>query len=112
MAKLVMTAASDVRVCGTPLAEACRETFRLKMPESGPLGWSPKLRSQFGYYTPDEWYEATLFCLVDEKTDWLDVGCGHDLFPSNPKLADVLSARCYSLMGVDPDDAIRRNRWL
>jgi 2-polyprenyl-3-methyl-5-hydroxy-6-metoxy-1,4-benzoquinol methylase len=95
-----------------PLAEACQEIFRLRMPESGPLGWSPKLRSQFGYYTPDEWYEAALFCLVDAKTDWLDVGCGHDLFPSNRKLADVLSARCHLLIGVDPDDSIRKNRWL
>lgn len=97
---------------GTPLIEACKEIFRLKAPDPSRLGWSPKLRLQFGYYVPDEWYEATLFCLVDERTDWLDVGCGWRLFQSNPKLADVLSARCRSLTGVDPDDSIKLNKWL
>jgi 2-polyprenyl-3-methyl-5-hydroxy-6-metoxy-1,4-benzoquinol methylase len=107
-----MTRASEARLGGMPLAEVCQEVFRLKAPDSGKLGWSPKLRSQFGYYTPDEWYEATLFSLIDEQTDWLDVGCGHRVFPSNPRLADVLASRCRSLTGVDPDDSITTNRWL
>ena len=98
-------------ICGgVPLIEACEEVFRLKAPDISRLGWSPKLRLQFGYYTPDEWYEATLFCLIDEKIDWSDVGCDWQLFPSNRRLADVLSSRCRSLTGVDPDDSIRRNK--
>jgi hypothetical protein len=107
---LSMLRAAEARCSGMPLIEACHEIFRLKTPASGLLGWSPRLRAQFGYFTPDEWYEATLFCLIDEKIDWLDVGCGWQLFPSNRRLADVLSSRCRSLTGVDPDDSIRRNK--
>jgi len=110
--KLRMLQAAEAKCGGMPLIEACKEIFRLKIPASGLLGWSPRLRSQFGYYTPDEWYEAALFCLIDEKTDWLDVGCGWQLFPSNRRLADVLSSRCRSLTGVDPDESIRRNKWV
>jgi hypothetical protein len=110
--KLRMPPAAEAKCGGMPLIEACKEIFRLKIPASGLLGWSPRLRAKFGYYTPDEWYEATLFCLIDGKTDWMDVGCGWQLFPSNRKLADVLSSRCHSLTGVDPDDSIRRNKWV
>jgi 2-polyprenyl-3-methyl-5-hydroxy-6-metoxy-1,4-benzoquinol methylase len=75
-------------------------------------GWAVRMRARFGYSTPDEWYEATLLSLVNPRVDWLDVGCGHDLFPSNRKLAQVLSARCGSLTGIDPDPAIHRHPWL
>jgi 2-polyprenyl-3-methyl-5-hydroxy-6-metoxy-1,4-benzoquinol methylase len=102
----------EVRFNGIPLIEACREVFKIKAPDPRLLGWSPRMRLRFGYYTPDEWYEATLFCLIDERIDWLDIGCGWRLFPSNPTLADVLSRRCRSLTGVDPDDSVKRNRWL
>ncbi len=73
------------------------------------LGWSPRLRRRFGYCNPDEWYEATLFDLVDARTDWLDVGCGRDLFPSNPRGAKVLAGRCRLLVGLDPSDNIDDN---
>lgn len=69
------------------------------------------MRARFGYYTPDEVYEATLLCLIDKNTDWLDVGCGHDLFPAKA-LSVVLSTRCRSITGIDPDASIHRNRWL
>src|SRR4028119_1955916 len=46
-------------------------------------GWGPRLRDRMGYFTPDDWYEATVWNLVGPTTDWLDVGCGRDLFPSN-----------------------------
>jgi SAM-dependent methyltransferase len=96
--------------CGSGnLAEARHEVFRLKIGPSGVLGWSPRIRQRFGYFTPDEWYEAVLFCLINKDTDWLDVGCGRDLFPSNENLAKTLSSRCRLLIGVDPDDNINEN---
>jgi len=107
-----MSHAEEAKCGQMPLIQACQEVFRIKAPNPRLLGWSPKMRLQFGYYTPDEWYEATLFCLIGESTDWLDVGCGWRLFPSHPKLADVLSARCRSLTGVDPDESVKLNKWL
>src|SRR6478672_5919285 len=53
-----MLQTAEAKCGGMPLIDACKEIFRLKIPPSGLLGWSPRLRSQFGYYTPDEWYEA------------------------------------------------------
>jgi 2-polyprenyl-3-methyl-5-hydroxy-6-metoxy-1,4-benzoquinol methylase len=66
----------------------------------------------FGYYTPDEVYEAVLMRLVGVDTDWLDVGCGHELFKSNPRLSQILAARCRSMTGIDPDPAVHQHRWL
>ncbi len=66
----------------------------------------------FGYYTPDEVYEAVLMRLVGTDTDWLDVGCGHELFESNPRLSQILAARCRSMTGIDPDPAVHQHRWL
>jgi SAM-dependent methyltransferase len=91
------------------LAEAQREVFRLKVGTDATLGWSPRIRQRFGYFTPDEWYEAILFRLINNDTDWLDVGCGHALFPSNQNLGDILSARCRLLVGIDPDENIYDN---
>ncbi len=75
-------------------------------------GWGPRLRRRFGHYTPDDWYEATVCSLVTSQTDWLDVGCGRDLFPFNPAAARMLAARCRSLTGVDPSDNIDENTLL
>jgi 2-polyprenyl-3-methyl-5-hydroxy-6-metoxy-1,4-benzoquinol methylase len=94
------------------LMDACREVFKMKIPDSGRLGWSPILRSEWGYYTPDEVYEAVLLNLVDENTDWLDVGCGHRLFPSNPRLEELLAIKCRSLTGIDPDPAVHFHKHL
>jgi SAM-dependent methyltransferase len=90
------------------LAGALRETVRIKLDGRG-IGWSPRMRQRFDYFTPDEWYEALLSRLVTDGTDWLDVGCGRDLFPSNPRLAEMLAARCRLLVGIDPDDNIQAN---
>ena len=81
----------------------------LKYGDLSRCGWAPRLRDRFGYFTPDEWYEATLFDLVTPETDWLDVGCGRDLFPSNMPAATLLAARCRSLTGIDPSDNIDEN---
>ena len=72
-------------------------------------GWAPRLRHRFGYYTPDDWYEACVWALVTPETDWLDVGCGRALFPSNWPAARVLAARSKSLTGLDPSDNIDEN---
>jgi len=90
-------------------SEAQREVFRIKTGDNEPLGWSPRLREWFGYFTPDESYEAALLGLIDSQTDWLDVGCGHDVFPANRPLAELLSSRCQCLVGVDPSANIDRN---
>ena len=91
------------------LAAATREVFRLKAGPGGAFGWSPRLRQRFGYFTPDECYEALLLRLVGPGTDWLDVGCGHDLFPSNPALGRLLYSRCRLLVGIDPSENVHRN---
>lgn len=88
------------------LADARREVFRIKTEKLHQLGWSPQIRRHFGYFTPDEWYEAAIFRLIDRDTEWLDVGCGRDLLPFNPNLEQLLSSRCRWLVGVDPDDNI------
>ena len=75
-------------------------------------GWGPRLRSRFQYYTPDDIYEAYVARLVEPATAWLDVGCGRDLFPSNPHLSRQLSQRCALLVGVDPSANIDENPFL
>jgi|SRR5215471_5116336 len=90
-------------------ADAQREIFRLRTSRDSTLGWSPRLRQRFGYFTPDECYEAMMLRLIHGGADWLDVGCGHDLFPSNLPLAELLSARCRLLVGVDPSPNIDHN---
>lgn len=89
-----------------------REALRVKLASVERVGWSPRLRMEFDYFTPDECYEGLVHACVKNDTDWLDVGCGRDVFPSNPALADVLAARCRRLTGLDPSDNILENRWL
>jgi SAM-dependent methyltransferase len=98
-----------MRLSEALLGDEVREVCRLKAGPDGTLGWHPRLRQRYGHFTPDEWYEALLLRLVGPETDWLDVGCGADLFPSNPALARVLADRCRLLVGLDPSDNIRRN---
>lgn len=73
------------------------------------VGWGPVQRLKFGYFNPDDIYEATLDTLVHPETEWLDVGCGRDIFPSNFPVAQNLSARCKVLVGLDPSDNIDEN---
>lgn len=75
-------------------------------------GWGPRLRASFGHATPDDWYEASLDVLVTATTRWLDVGCGRNLFPSNPVTSRRLAERCAQLVGIDPDDNIDDNPYL
>jgi 2-polyprenyl-3-methyl-5-hydroxy-6-metoxy-1,4-benzoquinol methylase len=88
------------------------DTFRRKYEAGEPAGWSPRLRRRFGYFNPDDIYEATADSLVGPATAWLDVGCGRDIFPSNLKMAGLLADRCQILVGLDPSDNIEENRLL
>jgi len=74
-----------------------------------PSGWAPAMRMRFGYFTPDDVYESIVERLVTPGCRWLDVGCGRDVFPTNPPLAAELSSRCGTLVGVDPDATIQEN---
>jgi SAM-dependent methyltransferase len=95
------------------LPEICRQElvalFDHKYRGSGALGPDPARRLRWGYFTPDDHYEALVRRLVKAGSSWLDVGCGRDLFPSNRALARELSGRCAVLVGVDPDATIHEN---
>ena len=88
------------------------DLFDLKYRGSGSLGTDPARRLRFGYFNPDDYYEALLRRLVQSKTRWLDVGCGRNLFPSNRALARELSERAALLVGVDPDATIHENAFV
>ena len=85
------------------------EVLRLKYGPSVAHGWTPRLRARFGYRSPDDWYEATLFHFVGPSTEWLDVGCGRNVFPSNPAGAAFLARTCRLLVGIDPSRNVREN---
>lgn len=88
--------------------DALAEIFRIKY-EFAPLGWGPRMRKHFGYFTPDDHYEAVVMEHVTPGSVWLDVGCGRNIFPSNAPLARMLSQRAGLLVGLDPDDNIDEN---
>ena len=71
-----------------------------------------RLRKRFGYFGPDAWYEAVIDQLVTEGCEWVDVGGGKSLLPSNEALAASLSERCKFLCGVDPSENINNNTLL
>lgn len=83
--------------------------WELKYGPDDRLGPGPRLRRQHGYNTPDDWYEAVVFELVQETTVWLDVGCGRSVFPHNRAAAKLLAERCQQLVGLDPSDNIHDN---
>lgn len=86
--------------------------FDRKYSRTAAMGWGPRMRRAFGYFTPDDEYEAIVSKLVTKGTRWADIGCGRDVFPSNPDLAKELSARSGFLFGVDPDPNIRDNPFI
>jgi 2-polyprenyl-3-methyl-5-hydroxy-6-metoxy-1,4-benzoquinol methylase len=95
-----------------PDATALRQMFHLRYGPKQKLGWGPSLRLGYDYYTPDDRYEATVAGLVVPGTNWLDVGCGRELFPNNLGLAETLSKRCARLVGIDPDPTLQENPWV
>ena len=89
---------------------AGRDDFiRRKYGDPAALGPKPLRRLKFGYYPPDDHYEAVVDSLVTPGCRWLDVGGGRNVFPGNPALARELADRCGHLTGVDPSPNIREN---
>ncbi len=86
------------------------QVLRIKYGPPENMGPAPRLRQRFGYVTPDDWYEATLFELVKPSTIWLDVGCGHSVFPFSRHVAQLLGERSRLLVGLDPSDNIATNQ--
>src|SRR5499427_4713294 len=80
--------------------------------DSTVMGWGPRIRSRFGYFTPDDCYEATVSRLVTPGCRWLDVGSGRNVFPSNQGLARTLAQRCEVLAGADPAETIQENEYV
>ncbi len=78
----------------------------------GTPGWGPRQRLRFNYFSPDDHYEAMLAKLVRPGCAWADVGCGRDMFPSYPELAQQLAERCAFLYGIDPDANIKENPYI
>lgn len=95
-----------------PDAPALRQMFARRYGRGPRLGWGPRRRQRSGYYTPDDYYEALVAGLVVPGVQWLDVGCGRELFPNNLGLAEALSKRCRRLVGVDPDPTLWENPWV
>ncbi len=95
-----------------PSSENLAETFRLKHGDLSRAGWAPRMHHSFGYFNPDDCYEALVAGLINRNTRWLDVGCGRTLFPSNPRLARVLAHRCRKLVGVDPSGTLDENPYV
>jgi len=88
------------------------DLFRQKYGEPDATGPNPRMRLRFGYFTPDDHYEALVATLVTPGCRWLDVGGGRDVFPSNPSLARQLADRCGHLTGVDPSPNIHENPYV
>jgi 2-polyprenyl-3-methyl-5-hydroxy-6-metoxy-1,4-benzoquinol methylase len=88
------------------------ELFRLKYGTLGTTGWGPHMQYRFRYFTPDDYYEIIVAKFVDANTEWLDVGCGRNLFPDNESLAYLLADRCQLMVGVDPDDTLEENPYV
>jgi SAM-dependent methyltransferase len=89
-----------------------KEVFATRYGDGNGVGWGPRIRERFNYFTPDEYYEAMVNKLVTVNCEWLDVGCGRYVFPNNVNLARILSERCAFLAGVDPDLTIDENTFI
>ncbi len=99
-------------VAYTPSGDELMAIFRQKYSRKDTLGWGPTLRLDFGYFTPDDHYEALVGKLLTLGADWCDVGCGRNIFPDNPELAGQYASRCRFVYGIDPDDNVRENNFI
>lgn len=96
----------------TPSRADLLAVFDVKYRRGPELDWGPKTRLRFDYFNPDDYYEAVVSKLVRPGTWWADIGCGRDVFPSNPALAAELAKRSAFLFGIDPDPNIRDNPFI
>ena len=92
--------------------EDLERRFRSRYGDVTKFGWRMRLKRRFGYFDPDSWYEAAVDRLVGEGSEWVDVGGGKSVLPSDETLAATLSQRCAFLLGVDPSENIVENRCL
>ena len=95
-----------------PTPTELRQSITLKHGDIAQAGWAARRRWRFGYFTPDDFYEALMNRFVQPETRWLDVGGGASLFPHHPTLAKELAGRCRLLAGVDPSPNILANPFL
>src|SRR4051812_47847281 len=100
----------DMGLEAIALEERLQGLFLIKHGPENKRGWSPELRSRFGYYSPDDYYESCVDLLVDGETEWLDVGGGHSILPNNPRLSAMLARKCKRLVAVDPSPNVHDNR--
>src|ERR1051326_2834586 len=91
------------------LQDHLQRLMEIKHGPEGKRGWDPVLRMRFGHYTPDDYYENCVDSFVDDRTEWIDVGGGSAIFPSNPRLARLLADRCRRLVAVDPSPNVHQN---
>ncbi len=75
-------------------------------------GWRVRAKWRFQYVSPELWYEAVVDTLVNEQTQWIDIGGGSAVFPSNRNLSRTLAAHCRKLVGVDPSENIHSNEFV
>jgi len=93
-----------------PSSSDLTRVMEMRNGSSSEGGWEVRMRrDSFGYFLPDDFYEALLEKLVFPGIRWLDVGCGRYLLPHNHSLARTLASRCALLYGVDPDPTIEEN---
>src|SRR5438046_81698 len=77
----------------TPTDSELWDVFSLKHGDPGTFGKGLRAQLRFNYFTPDEHYESLVVKLVTKDCVWLDVGCGHNIFPNNRPLAEMLAQR-------------------
>lgn len=92
-----------------PTLAELEAAFDVKYGGNAAMGSMQRLWRRAGYFAPDDWYETTVAKLIFPGCKWMDVGCGRNVFPTNPSLAKELAARCAALVGVDPDETIYEN---
>jgi SAM-dependent methyltransferase len=97
---------------GDPTHDELLAIYKVKYYQEGEPGWSPRMRLSFGYFTPDDYYEALAARLVTAGCEWADIGCGRDIFPRNPGLAKELVSRAGYVFGIDPDPNIKENPFI
>jgi len=77
-----------------------------------PKGSGPTIRKKYGYFTPEDYYQASIASILKRGDKWLDIGCGRDIFPNNHRLARILTTRAKETVGVDPSPNILENEYL
>src|SRR5688572_24836402 len=95
-----------------PTFDELMGVYNVKYFRSGKPGWSPRMRLSFGYFTPDDIYEALVARLVSTGCAWADIGSGRDIFPQHPQLASELCGRAAFVYGIDPDDNVNANPFI